>query len=660
MSKKPSGRSSKTVGVKKAARKPSPTAKSPQAAKKSPAKRGALKQPARKALAPKNMEAAPAAKKNALSKKRTPKPGKSVGPKKAARKLSPAAGSQKAARQNLPKQEALKQPIQKTLAPKEMETAPAAKKSVLSNKKSALSKKPTGKPVKTADARKASQKPSPAALSPQTDKKSTVKRVTLKRPATPALAPKNLEATPAAEKNTLSKKTTGKPGKAVGAKRAAGAPSPSVRSRGAAKAPPSKRGARKKVANTAVAATNRAESQASGINPQDLDQQSLTHWSSAQQELAQARTRWEHGDWRSLLALDPAQIAGDPERARLALILAAAHSHAGEIERAGMLARQAVLWGASRNITARVLISAAQNSLARVAAALEEDPIPHFEAAIRLVQPHADVALLARSRRVRELAGMGLLPEAAQTLEDELGLLKAEPLPPTTERLVDLQDQVTQLRALLSNYTPSTKDRKTRKPTVVIAGVPRSGTTWLYNATRLLFEANGKQVNARWHRDYTPDADDDADVHVVKVHNPEDLAFPYDLILTTNRPVVDRLASLIRMGWIAQDEKAVRNGIKKLEELCAFWQQRSDLDVEFEMIRRQPERVIQSIADTLKVGCNPKIAATISEQIDTLELPEKGEKPDLVPLLLPSHRSDGGQPGEIADWIRSVLSSSGA
>lgn len=147
---------------------------------------------------------------------------------------------------------------------------------------------------------------------------------------------------------------------------------------------------------------------------------------AGRQHLAQARARWEHGDWAALLPMDEADLAGDPDRAKLALILAAAHSHAGDMARAGELARQAVFWGAERTIVARVLLSAAQNSLARVSAALEEDPMPHFEAAIRLVQPHVDVPLLARSRRVRELAHMGLLPEAAAVLENELHLVRQD------------------------------------------------------------------------------------------------------------------------------------------------------------------------------------------------------------------------------------------
>ena len=162
--------------------------------------------------------------------------------------------------------------------------------------------------------------------------------------------------------------------------------------------------------------------------------------------LETGRARWEQGDWTGLLSLEGPDLATDPERGKLALLLAAAHSHAGDVVRSKELASMARQWGASRTMTARVLLSAAQNSLARVAAALDEDPIPHFEAAVRLVQPHADAPLLARSRRVLELAHMGLLPAAASALEAELGLVQAEPGHADAAQLAQIVEQIGALR----------------------------------------------------------------------------------------------------------------------------------------------------------------------------------------------------------------------
>lgn len=172
--------------------------------------------------------------------------------------------------------------------------------------------------------------------------------------------------------------------------------------------------------------------------------------------LETARTRWEHGDWAALLDMDGPALETDPERAKLALLLAAAHTQAGELDQARRLTRQAMLWGCSRTIVSRVLLASTQNSLARVAAALDEDPLPHFEAAIRLVQPQADAPLLARSRRVRELAGMGLLPEAAAALEQELGLVRAAaPALTQDDRLAELARQMDTLRSAVQSRAPS-------------------------------------------------------------------------------------------------------------------------------------------------------------------------------------------------------------
>lgn len=143
--------------------------------------------------------------------------------------------------------------------------------------------------------------------------------------------------------------------------------------------------------------------------------------------LERARARWELGDWAELMAMDGQALAVDPERGKLALLIAAAHGQAGDLSEARRLARQALAWGCSRTIAARVLLSSIQHSLARAATAAGEDSQAQFEAAVRLAQPNADAALLGRMRRLRELARMGLLPEAVAALQAELGLVREIP-----------------------------------------------------------------------------------------------------------------------------------------------------------------------------------------------------------------------------------------
>lgn len=144
--------------------------------------------------------------------------------------------------------------------------------------------------------------------------------------------------------------------------------------------------------------------------------------------LERSRTQWQFGDWDALLSLDPDEVSRDKDRAKLALLVAAAQSHAGMMDAAHESMRLALGWGANRELAARVLISATTNSLGRVAAALEDDSATrHFETAIALVEPRADCRLLARSRRVRETARLGLLPEASALMDIDLKAISKAP-----------------------------------------------------------------------------------------------------------------------------------------------------------------------------------------------------------------------------------------
>jgi hypothetical protein len=135
-----------------------------------------------------------------------------------------------------------------------------------------------------------------------------------------------------------------------------------------------------------------------------------------------SRTRWQYGEWDDLAAIAPEVIARHPDRARLALLVAAAKSHKGEVAEARTLLQAARDWGCNRRLVARVMASMVHNSLGRVAAALDDAAVAgsHFGTALTLVEPRSDPALLARTRQVRETARMGLLPDAAKLVGADL------------------------------------------------------------------------------------------------------------------------------------------------------------------------------------------------------------------------------------------------
>lgn len=372
--------------------------------------------------------------------------------------------------------------------------------------------------------------------------------------------------------------------------------------------------------------------------------------------LETARTKWQYAEWQDLISLPAATVAQDPDRAKLSLLIAAAHSHAGDMAQAKRFAQQALSWGCGRELAARVLLSAIHNSLGRVAASLEDDEAgtAHFEDAIRLVEPRADAALLGRTRRIRETARLGLLSDAAGFLEKELGLVQREALS-DPKRLAWLERQMKVLRNEMNNGRRGPGARGTHPLTVIVAGVPRSGSTWVFNIVRLLLEHAGKAPYGAWVDDYKPEEHPDAPALLIKVHNPEQLSFPYDRIITTKRDTVERLASLIRMGWVGKEPEVIRMAYDGHRKLYEFWNQMTDLEVDFGQITSQPKKAIQNIAGLIGVDCNPRIAGKIERQMKKLETPDRGDKPDPLTLLHPGHRGDPAETAEIIAWVREAL-----
>ncbi len=146
--------------------------------------------------------------------------------------------------------------------------------------------------------------------------------------------------------------------------------------------------------------------------------------------LAACRTQWQYGEWSDLASVDVALLETHRDRARLALLVAAAKSHLGLMDESKVLLQRALAWGCDRRLVARVMTSMAYNTLGRWAAGLEKSDAAttHFKSALGLVDPSSASALPARTRQIRETARMGLLPDAAALLGHDLKVAETAPL----------------------------------------------------------------------------------------------------------------------------------------------------------------------------------------------------------------------------------------
>jgi hypothetical protein len=126
--------------------------------------------------------------------------------------------------------------------------------------------------------------------------------------------------------------------------------------------------------------------------------------------LERARTQWHFGDWASLMALDRETIQHHPDRAKLALLVAAGHMQQGDFQIARQFTHLAQDWGCSKKLVSQILIAGVHNNLGR-AAAINGDAqraLQHFEDAIATVSPAGEVRLLTHARLSEQLNQIGL------------------------------------------------------------------------------------------------------------------------------------------------------------------------------------------------------------------------------------------------------------
>lgn len=124
--------------------------------------------------------------------------------------------------------------------------------------------------------------------------------------------------------------------------------------------------------------------------------------------LEKARLHWHIGDWDSITSIDREALQHHPDRAKLALLVAAALQQTDQAAAAAQYARLAREWGCSKKLIAQILIAGVHNTLARAAAALGDQAKSnaHFRLAVSSGTPGLDSALLARTRAANELGRM--------------------------------------------------------------------------------------------------------------------------------------------------------------------------------------------------------------------------------------------------------------
>lgn len=179
---------------------------------------------------------------------------------------------------------------------------------------------------------------------------------------------------------------------------------------------------------------------------------------------------------------------------------------------------------------------------------------------------------------------------------------------------------------------------------IVCAGMPRSGSTWLYNAARLLLRAAGHSVYGEWIYDYDPEHG--CTHEVLKIHHhDETLAATADRVLTSRRDPRDVVASLLKRGWTT-------GGADALHQISWYviwhtkWHKVSNLEVVYHELMADQRRALEQVATALQLDLDQARLDVVLAQLEDVRRAAAGAEratrdQDPATLLHPKHIMDG-------------------
>lgn len=205
-----------------------------------------------------------------------------------------------------------------------------------------------------------------------------------------------------------------------------------------------------------------------------------------------AHEQWLFGDWESLIKLNQQALETHPERAKLALLVAAAHQQVGTPEQVRIFACLAKEWGCDRKLMSRVLIAGACETLS-LASAVKGD----LKRAERLIQQSAKLVLPGASSQfvapIKKLQQSEKIKRAQHLRQMRIAAscpasLDASPTSKDSEHPSYLDHP--RFSASAYQYYQTLSDAKDRQPFLLIdsKSLPRSGLHYLKNTLARLLQ----------------------------------------------------------------------------------------------------------------------------------------------------------------------------
>lgn len=117
--------------------------------------------------------------------------------------------------------------------------------------------------------------------------------------------------------------------------------------------------------------------------------------------LEKSRTQWQFGDWRNLARLTREKLESHPDRAKLALLVAAAHQQTDNLGEVRVWVGLARTWGCTKQIVSRVLIAGVYQTLGRAALIAKDEKKAEkwLQQAVSTGMPGSEARLWSTARR---------------------------------------------------------------------------------------------------------------------------------------------------------------------------------------------------------------------------------------------------------------------
>lgn len=175
----------------------------------------------------------------------------------------------------------------------------------------------------------------------------------------------------------------------------------------------------------------------------------------------------------------------------------------------------------------------------------------------------------------------------------------------------------------------------------VVAGMHRSGSTWMFNTVRLALMMAGRDVYATTAEPPALyDKDNPAPFHVVKTHAyRSSLARDAAYVMSSKRDLRDIAASMVRLGKLPNEPEPLldflQGEVKRLDQ----WRTYARLVGTYEEMIRDKVEYTRLLLRGLDIAGG---ATLVSREVEALQVPSREAKTyDPVTLLTPGHITDG-------------------